>query len=235
MPLKSARQIAEEALRTIGVYSINDSEAQQNHIEVALNWFGMILDQAGALGLPFLREETVLIDLVEDQTAYPLADETAAGVIFPLQTWLVHKTLGTVRQINLLTREDWDREVSSENQEAGEPCNVFVDQIGLRTLHIDHAPTADVAANYQIKARVNGYASNDPTDQKGALVQVPPMWNIWAIYQLATHLGSGPIKRLAPNIISDHRGTAAMYFEQMQSAMQRNRTNRAPVANPHWM
>lgn len=235
MPLKSARQIAEEALRVIGVYSINDSEAQQKHVEVALNWFGMILDQAGALGLPFLRDQVVMIDLVEDQTAYPLADITAAGVIFPVDTWLVHKTLGTVRQINLLTRQDWDREVTGRTPSGGEPRNIFVDQIGLRTLHIDRAPTEDVVANYQVKARVNGYVSNDPTDQNGNLVQVPPMWNLWAIYQLATHIGSGPIKRLAPGTISEFRATAAMYFDQMQAAMQRNKTNRAPVANPHWM
>lgn len=235
MPLKTARQIAEEALRKIGVFSINDREARPEHLQLALEWFGMILDEAGVLGLPFLREQTLDITLVEGQTTYPLADVYPDGVIFPLDAWLVHTSLGTVRGLDLVTREDWDREVTSTARTEGDPCKVFADQVGLRTLHIDHIPTETVAADYQIRLRAQCYAANSPEDEDGKYNQLPPMWNIWAIYSLARYLGDGTIKRLPTQTTSEFSRVAASHFERIESAMQRNRTNRAPTARPHWM
>lgn len=235
MPLKTARQIAEEALRKIGVYSINDREARPEHMQKALEWFAMILDEAGVFGLPFLRDETVDIPLVEGQTAYPLTDVVASGVIFPLNAWLVHNDLGTVRGINLLPREDWDREVIGSIQSNGEPCNLFVDQIGLRTLHIDHVPTETIASEYKIRLRAQCYIENSPEKEDGKYSQLPPMWNIWAIYALARYLGDGTIKRLPAQTIADFSRTAGSKFAAIQAAMQRNRSNRAPTASPHWM
>ncbi|MAX82421.1 MAG: hypothetical protein CL843_19865 [Crocinitomicaceae bacterium] len=235
MPLKTARQIAEEALRKIGVYSINDREARPEHLQKALEWFAMILDEAGVFGLPFLRDETLDIPLVEGQTSYPLSDAVAAGVIFPLNAWLVHTSLGTVRGIDLLTREDWDREVTSEAQTDGEPCNLFVSQVGLRTLLIDHIPTETVASEYKIRLRAQCYVENGPEAEDGKYSQLPPMWNIWAIYSLARYLGDGTIKRLPAQTIAEFSRTAGSKFAAIEAAMQRNRSNRAPTASPHWM
>lgn len=235
MPLKTARHLAEQALRKIGVYSINDSAARPEHLQIALEWFGMILDEAGVLGLPFLREQTLIVSLVEGQTSYPLTDVYPAGVIFPLDAWLEHTSLGTLRQISLLTREEWDREVTAEAITDGEPCNVFADQVGLRTLHIDHTPSAEVATDYQIKLRAQCYVENGPESEDGKYNQIPPMWNIWAIYAMARYLGDGTIKRLPAQTVAGFQRDAATHFDRLQSAMQRNRTNRAPTASPHWM
>jgi hypothetical protein len=235
MPLYSARKIAEEALRKIGVFSINDSEAQQNHLEIANEWLGVILDEAGAIGLPFLREKTFDIAFVEGETSYSLADATISGVIFPLNAWLIHTSLGTVRQIDLLTREDWDRCITGKALIDGEPQNIFVDQVGLRTLHIDRIPTEDVAQTYQIRIRAQTYSETSTTAENGTLMALPPMWNMWAIYALASHLGNGTIRRLPDNILGEFRGHAASKFEALNNAMRRNRTNRPPVATPHWM
>ncbi|HEC14945.1 MAG TPA: hypothetical protein ENI72_04220, partial [Rhodospirillales bacterium] len=128
----SAKKICEKALRKIGAFSINDSAADGDELNEALEALDLLVaEQAGSTTCFWLIPATVSIPLTGGTATYDLISVLGAsaptdGIQFPVYATL--KTDGgNETPLSIVTRDEY--EGISKKTAGGSPDRIWIDRL----------------------------------------------------------------------------------------------------------
>ena len=223
--LFNANQIAEQALRIIGAYSINDSAAEGDHVDQALVWLDLnMAELSGRRRLWWLVPQSVTIDLTSGTGDYLLDDilgELAPdGFAFPVSCFLVRN--GRDLPMTIIPRRTWDAfEVKTTE---GPPTQIYIDRQRETRINLYPVPNE---TGLQLKLTFQTFApSVTGKDQNDHGLRLA--WQRWAIYATASDIGRGPV-RVVPK---DERDTNSAIAREARDALLAV-DNRERADGPH--
>lgn len=231
----TAREIAEHALRKIGAYTVNDSGADGNELDVALSALDVVL--AHHLSVDrfwFLVDAVYTVSLTADQTDYDLKSELGSswpsdGIIFPIAAHLADSN-GNIDPVTILRRDQWDE---LDTSESGRPGFVYFDRSDPTTMTMRIYPTIGTSG-FSIKLTAQSFAKtvSGPLVNPTVATGLPQAWNMWAIYQLAVFCGDGTIRRVSSSYVKEWKDEAEMLKHQLESFAAQEHAD-DPVAEPY--
>lgn len=226
--LFTAKQIAEEALRKIGAYSINDSAADGTELRVALNWLDLIMAElSGTTQIFWLVRNEVNLTLVSDQRSYTLpaalnAEAPANGIQFINGATLVDQD-GNRSDLTILDYQTYNA-VTDKNAQ-GEPTGIYVERLDNPVLYAYPVANFDTSLGQTrtIELSLQTFANTVAADRattrmasEGALQHgLRLSWQKWAIYELARSLGDGTIRNLPSGRLDRLKDTALMAKKEL--------------------
>jgi len=207
--LLTARRVAEESLRKIGAYSINDAAADGNELAIALTWLDLIMAElSGSATILWLRDSEVQLSLVSGQREYALptalgADAPANGIQFIIEATLVDEAGNRTP----LTMFDLGQYSQVPNKgDTGDPTHVYVERLANPQLFVYPVPDFDSGAgeSRMIELTVQTFAEDvDAFRAAGVSARngekahgLRASWQKWAIYELACTLGDGTVRTI---------------------------------------
>lgn len=191
--LFSARQVCEQVLRKIGSYSINDMGADGVELAVALDWLDLNMAQlAGTKELWFLVKGTASIPLTAAQATYDLSDILATDSQFPMFAQVETGSNTGRIPLAIVTRQQFE-EIPNPT-DAGDPDRIHIDRTTVPTMRVYPVPSL---TGRTIKLTYQTFAP-DLADKVGGNVAhgLSAAWQRWAILQVSSDVGDGPIRRL---------------------------------------
>lgn len=236
--LLSSREIAEMALQKIGAYTTNDSGADPNELERALEWMETeIAHLSGVHRLHWLIPTTIQFDLEDDIAEYVLADVLASAAPSLLVAYPISAYVGTVTD-----PDDADEEVSfteipivrrsqyedhDNKATAGVPEEIYIDRLNdNKSLFV--YPVQDPSVNARLRLVFQTY----PQSVKGQGAEdtagdVPHgfdrTWQKWLIYMTAAAIGDGPVRRLDANTLKGIQVIAGQALIELNGAQNREK------------
>lgn len=211
--LWKASGIAERALRKIGAMSINDTAADHEELSEALYWMDLaVAEFAGSERCQWLIPATLSKALSADTASYDLSDflgtsNPTDGVLFPVSAW-IRNSSGEDAEIQILRRTEY--EAITDKDQSGEPCSIYIDRLNAdQNLYVWPVPSD---ATYTLRLVCQTYAPNllSGTPNEGGNVAhgFSAEWQRWLVLQTAADIGSGPVRRLPSQEVSDMRQQA---------------------------
>jgi hypothetical protein len=207
--LLSAREICERALRLIGAYSLVDSQADAEEMREALHWLDLVVGElSGTERVLWLVPDTLTLPLAAGKSVYNLLDDLSPaprnGIEFPTSAALADGA-GNRTPLTMLRR----REFEALGPDTGTPSHVYVDRLGQPTLSIWPVLGADVAdGTWSIKLVAQTYGEDFAKGNGVKATGLRAAWQIWAVYELASHIGGGAVRRLPRSEIVDFKAIA---------------------------
>ncbi len=197
--IQSAKQIAENALSTIGAFPASRSAPDPGEMKKTLRWLEMLLNYQTAIRPvdSFWTVADIPIEAgVGDYNLSDYVDESGACHVF--SAFLVDSG-GNIEPLDL----EYQSTAAAENLvRTGKPqrATVKMDTDAVNgTLSVYPTPTqTEQDAGYILRVRIQTFHA--PIDETGAGdedVKLRPSWYLWATKRLAYEIGSGPVRRLA--------------------------------------
>lgn len=197
--IQSAKDIAENALSTIGAFPASRSAPDPGEMKKALRWLEMLLNTQAAIrpvGSFWQVFDVPLEAGIGDYDLSDYADESGACHVFSV--FLVDAT-GHVEPLSLEYNSD---SVGENLARTGRPSRATVslnEEVVNGTLRVFPTPTqVEQDAGYLLRVRVETFHA--PIDETGAAdesLKLRPSWYLWATKKLSYEIGSGPVRRLA--------------------------------------
>ncbi len=197
--VQTAKQIAENALSTIGAFPASRSSPDPGEMKKALRWLEMLLNYETAIRPIGSFWQVVDIPLetgVGDYDLQDYVDESGACHVFSV--FLVDSG-GNVDPLDL---EYSSTSVAENLVKTGKPLRATVkmdSELVNGTLSVYPMPTqTEEDAGYILRVRIQTF--HTPIDETGAAdedVKLRPSWYLWATKRLAYEIGGGPVRRLA--------------------------------------
>lgn len=209
----SANAIATEALRKIMAFVPSDVGADGNELDIARSSLDIVLaHHLGTRNFWFLVNEIVTLTLVGAQQDYNLKTELGSGwpsdgFMIPIDVKLVD-TAGNKYDVDIVRRDEWD---DLEQNDSGNPLSVYFDRADPTTITLRTEPTlASGVTGWSLELTMQKFAKQlHGGGVSGETASgLPPVFNMWAIYQLAHYLGDGTLRRLRDNVLTDFRREA---------------------------
>ena len=192
---KTAKQIAEDALSTIGAFPASQYSPDPGELRKALRWLEMILNTQVGIRPMAGAWRIVDIPLEENVGDYELADyEDAAGTQYVFSANLVDSN-GNVDPLDMM----YENVAVEENlSDIGTPDRVVITKDARPMLRVFPTPQSfDVDAGRVVRIRIQTYQSNiDETGVAGEDVFLRPAWYLWCNNRLSYEIGKGPVRRL---------------------------------------
>lgn len=192
----SVADLCERALRKIGAYSINDTEADPEELQESMHWLDLVVAHlAGTRKCLWLIGGAVSVDLDADVSSYDLADAMgdglpAGGVLFPISAYLSDEN-GNDTQIDILSRKQFN--ALPNKSQSGTPCAIYIDRLDAQTINVHPVPTV---GTYTLKIDVQTYAPSMVQSKGESAHGFSAEWQLYMTMALATHIGDGPVRRL---------------------------------------
>ena len=196
--LFNARQICEKALRKIGAMSINDTAAQPEHLDEALEWLDIIMAELGGTGRCWwLVPNTLLIPLTGGTATYALPTALGSsypsdGIQFPLKASL-NDGNGNHSPINIVRRNVFE-ELATPGR-TGRPQLLYITREREPSLTMWPVLGAGVTG-FTIDLVVQTFSPDVVTPNGNIDADLDAAWQRWAIYQLSADLADGSIRRV---------------------------------------
>lgn len=197
--IQSAKEIAENALSTIGAFPASRSAPDPGEMKKALRWLEMLLNYSSAIR-PINSFWTVIDIPIESGIGdYELADyvdESGACQVFG--AFIVDQN-GHLEAIDL----EYQSRAAGENlARTGRPQRATVKMDTDRvngTLSVYPTPTqVEQDAGLILRVRIETFhASIDETGAGDEDIKLRPSWYLWITKKLAYEIGSGPVRRIA--------------------------------------
>ncbi len=201
--IQSAKQIAENALSTIGAFPASRAAPDPGELKKTLRWLEMLLNYQAAIrpiGSFWQVFDVPLEASVGDYELSDYADERGASRVFSA---FIVDTSGDVVPLPLEFQSD---AVSENLTRTGRPERATVVYDGddastnaSGTLSVYPMPTqTEVDAGLVLRVRVETF--HEKIDETGAGdedIRLRPSWYLWITKRLAYEIGSGPVRRLA--------------------------------------
>jgi len=194
--IKTAKQIAEGALKTIGAFPASQDSADEGELRDTLVFLEMLINyQSGIRPLAGFWQ-VFDIPVEADIGDYDLADYAdERGVSHVFSAALVDLS-GDPDPLDF----QYENDALYENlKETGRPCRATVSKDTDMVLRVYPTPTiVEEDLGLVIRVRVQTYNENiDETGVADNDIRLRPSWYLWLIKRLAYEIGSGPVRRLS--------------------------------------
>lgn len=193
--IKTARTIAENALKTIGAFPASQSSPDEGELKDTLDWLEMILSYQLGIRPVAGYWQTVEIPLEAGIGEYQInnyIDEAEASHIF--SAFIVDNN-GNTDPVAFIYNHD----AAAENlQDTGEPDRMTVTKDHNMKLKLYPTPT-QTQEDQGLFLRLRFQTYNDTIDKAGNAdedIKLRPSWYLWLIKRLSYEIGSGPVRRL---------------------------------------
>lgn len=224
--LVTSADIAEEALRQVGVLSATDTAATPEEFSIALTRLAFLIDELNATEqLQFFRPENQIFDLeANKEDEYALTGLLSTKLQFIAQVFLVEPN-GRKTMIEQKRREVFDDEAYAPSAR-GIPSICYIETSNNPT--IKFFPTIAVD-DYTIE--ISGFKfGDDVTIEQGRTVHgFPSGWQLGLIYMLAADLGDGPITTLETVKIERMLKIGGQKLRKLQSRQNKEQVRRPRV------
>lgn len=201
--IQSAKQIAENALSTIGAFPASRAAPDPGEMKKALRWLEMLLNHETAIRPIGFFWQVFDIPLEAGVGDYELSDYSEErGVCHVFSVSLVDSG-GNCNPLDLL----YGSQAAEENlTDTGQPTRATVKYEGSDaaartsgTLSVYPEPT-DTEEDAGLVLRVRVQTFHDKIEEDGTGdhdVRLRPSWYLWATKRLGYEIGSGPVRRLS--------------------------------------
>ncbi len=229
--IKTAKNIAEDALSTIGAFPASQSSADTGEVKKALNWLEMLINHES--GIRPLAGFWQVFDIpveagVGDYDMSDYAEER--GVCHVFSATLVDIN-GSTDPLDFMYEND---AVYEDLKETGRPTRATVTKDKDMVLKVYPTPTqAQEDAGLIIRVRVQTY--HDSIDKNGIAdedIRLRPSWYLWLIKKLAYEIGSGPVRRLSESELRRLDNDAMKLENQLLARDGKGTSPDIPVTEP---
>ncbi len=230
--LMSARELCVEALSVIGSYTINDDAPDEHHVARALTWLDLALAELGGQETRlWLVNQAVPIALTVDQASYNLPSSMGAGAPSSGFHFGIRATLsdgaGNRMPIKIVRREEFDN--LSRPAASGLPQIIYIDRALDVTMQI--YPVI-ATAGYSINLTFQEFATDVTKTRRSNIPHgLRVTWQLYMIYELASHLGAGVIRRLPQSELKEIKDTAEKRKMKLE-AFDQNEFESDPICAP---
>ncbi len=197
--IQTAKQIAENALSTIGAFPASRSAPDPGEMKKALRWLEMLLNYQSAIrpiGSFWTVIDIPLEASVGDYDLADYADQSGACHVFNIFT------VDPTGHTEPVTIEYESKSVGENLSKTGRPERATVKMdtdLVNGTLSVYPMPT-QVEQDAGLKLRVRIETFHGPIDETGAgdeAIKLRPSWYLWITKKLAYEIGGGPVRRIA--------------------------------------
>lgn len=192
---QTAKDVAENALSTIGAFPASQSQADEGELKKALTWLEMIINyQSGIRPLAgFWR--IVDIPLEAGIGDYPLSDYVdAAGAQSVFSVHLVDSS-GNPDILDMLFENEGMRE---DLTDTGTPQRVVITKDVKPVMKAYPTPVQiNQDQGLVFRLRIQTYHDAiDPTGNANVDLMLRPAWYLWITKRLSYEIGCGPVRKL---------------------------------------
>ncbi len=233
----SAREIVTDALSLIGKFTINDTAPEGHHVIRGLDWLDKVLAflVAERWVTQLLAPSPVTLPLKNGVGEYELSKVTGPrdGIIFVLTCSMIQG--GSRRPFDLVRLDEWT-EARDRASSTGLPMFGFLDRSDALRLRVWPVPTDDTASlEMEVCTYPPTVAASPRRNNKTGNVPIGlrPEWALWASYQLAYHLGNGPIVKLPQNERAELLTAAEKYKSELETFVGQEMPVEAPIAHAY--
>ena len=229
-------QIADVALRKIGVLSAYETEAEGPILDIALRQLATIINEvSGNRQCWWLVPSTLTFDLTANTWEYDLSNALGAswpanGVQWVVEAWVRASGSNASPQPVEIVRRDQIEALPTA--QSGTPCLAYIDRTVNKTLRLDAAPgTSDPTLTMGLV--VQTYAP-DVTDRNGsAPTEFGPAWDMWLQTKLAIQLGDGILTVVEVSRLDRWRVEATDLWSALMSGAAQQRVSSPPICDPY--
>ena len=193
--IKTAKDVAEDALKTIGAFPSSQTSADAGELRDTLNWLEMLLNyQSGIRPLAGFWQ-LLEIPLEAGVGDYDLSDYASdRGVNHVFAVFLVDNNGDT----DPLEFQYENTALAEDLSDTGRPCRVTVTKDRDMVMKVYPEPTQIHEDQGMIlRVRVQTYHSKIDREGNGDEdILLRPAWYLWLVKRLAYEIGDGPIRRL---------------------------------------
>lgn len=229
--IKTAKQIAEDALSTIGAFPASQSSPDPGELKKTLNWLEMLINyQSGIRPLAgFWQVFDIPIEAgIGD---YDMAD-------YAEERGVCHVFSATLVDLNGATDPldfQYESTAVQENlRETGRPSRATVTKDRDMVLKVYPTPTQyEEDAGLVIRVRVQTY--HEDIDASGVAdedIRLRPSWYLWLIKRLSYEIGCGPVRRLSEGELKRLEDNAQMLENALLARDGQGTSPRPPVTEP---
>ena len=225
----TASGVAEQALRRIGAYSTYDTGPDSEDMGVALEQLDLVIGHLSGTSRPeWLVETEQTVQMVAGQRIYPLT----GAITKPLQH--IHSARyilpdGTVEPFELVRRDAY---LDTEHRtDPGRPTSGHIERRDAPRLFVFPIPEATELGKVELVGTLYGA---DIAQARGKTAHgLPVSWQLWLTYELAYHIGTGPVRRLQQGTSEAIRRDANDMRRQLDAFQNREQVNRPRFTRPY--
>jgi len=228
----TAKQIAEEALKKIGAFSLHDSGADPVELDRALTWLDLIVaEQAGKRTCHWLIPDTVSLSLTGGTADYDMNAVLGVGlpdngIQFPVSATISDDN-GNETPLTLVHRDQYEE--IPDKTSTGTPEWIYIDRLYEPTLKT-YPVLGSGVTGYTINLVVQRFSETFHNTKGNQATELRPAWQLWAIYKLAATIGDGTVRRVPDREIKMFHDVAKtsevdlLAFEETEHASGPSRT-----------
>ena len=227
----TAKDVAENALSTIGAFPASMSQADAGELRKTLKWLEMILNHYSGIRPIAGFWRIVDIPLEAGEGDYDLADYADAAEVQHVFSVSLVKSTGEPEPLDMLWESD---SVNEDLTDTGTPKRVVITKDVLPKLKVYPEPTqSNEDAGEKLRLRLQTY--HDAIDHTGAAnsdLLVRPSWYLWLTERLAYAIGKGPVRRLASTELKELKDDWMMMEGQLLARDGQYNSGKPPVTEP---
>lgn len=229
--LQTAKQIAENALMTIGAFSTSQAQADAGELRRALKWLEMLLNSMSAIRPIAGFWRIIDIPLEAGIGDYNLADYVDAAGIQHLFSVNLVNDLGDVEPLTLMFEND---SVVENLTDASRPERAVITKDASPVLKLYPTPTStEEDAGYKVRLRIQTYQEEiDHTGIADTDLLVRPGWYLCITKKLAYEIGSGPVRTLEDGELKRIKSDGDTLESQLLARDGQYNTGAPPVTEP---
>jgi hypothetical protein len=228
----SANTIVERALRTIGAFSINDEGPDPAHVEEAHFWLDMQVSQlAASVDCMWLIPASIPVGLQTGLVEYRLDKFLGSNKPPNNEIQFIHQIHlrddgGNDVPLDALTRAQYDS--IPDKDEGGSPSHYYVRREG-GFIYLLFWPVIQDDDHQAIVTHQMFSPDVSDADEQVAL-GLTAAWNLWAVYQLAVHLGNGAIHTVPDHESARHQAQAKEGMDALKAFENREQKRHRQTA-----
>lgn len=229
--IKTAKDIAEGALKTIGAFPSSQTSADDGELRDTMVWLEMLLNyQSGIRPLAGFWQ-VFDIPLEGGVGDYDMSDYASdRGVSHIFSAFLVDQN-GDTDPIEFMYE---NTALAEDLSETGRPCRATITRDKDMVLKVYPEPTQlHEDQGYVIRVRVQTY--HDKIDKTGIGdedIRLRPSWYLWLVKRLAYEIGGGPIRRLTEGELRRLEKDAMKLEKQLCARDGKENGPQPPVTEP---
>jgi hypothetical protein len=225
MSLRTASNIVEKALELVGAVSSYERTGDSMHYEKGLDWFDMMIAEVVGVSdgsIWFFTPMPQIITLTANERRYDLTALLSTNIQFVTSVQLLFNG-EQIKNLPLMTRDRY----ASVNQamEDSEPEFVYID---IKTSPAMYVVPAVTESGWTVQLDGYGYTPDLRLTKGEQPHNFTAEWEMFLAYELATHLGNGPITRLD----SEAHGRLVRSAAQKRAILEARRPGREQRKNP---
>lgn len=229
--IQSAKQIAENGLRTIGAFPSSRPAPDPGEMKTALRWLEMLLNfKTGSRPVGGFWQ-VFDIELEAGIGDYNLSDYCEERGVNQVFSASIVDQSGELDPLEVI----YESAAATENlSRTGRPERVSVTKDGNGVLRLFPEPTqVEQDAGLVVRIRVQTY--HDSIDETGVgdeNIRLRPSWYLWITKRLGYELGSGPVRRLAEGELKRLEEDAEKLESALLARDSQYTSGKPPVTEP---